>query len=65
LQVREAAIERATLDVTLEVGADEGRQAGALEAVLHGRVEDAQVLAHETLQGLAFRLPARVCRAGG
>jgi hypothetical protein len=33
--------------------------------MLHGRVEGAQVLAHETVQGLAFRLPARVCRAGG
>jgi hypothetical protein len=33
--------------------------------MLHGRVEGAQLFAHETVQGFAFRLPARVCRAGG
>jgi hypothetical protein len=33
--------------------------------MLHGRVESAQVLAHETVQGFAFRLSAREHRAGG
>jgi hypothetical protein len=33
--------------------------------MLHGRVEGAQVLAHETMQALLFRLPAGVHRAGG
>jgi hypothetical protein len=33
--------------------------------MLHDRVEGAQVLAHETMQALLFRLPARVHRAGG
>ena len=65
LQVREAAAEHATSYVTLEVGANKLGQACTLEAMLHGRVEGEQVLAHETVQGFAFRLPAGVDRAGG
>jgi hypothetical protein len=63
--VSEASAEHATAHITFEVGAHEVGQARALEAVLHGGVEGAQVLAHETVQGLAFRVPAGVVRAGG
>jgi hypothetical protein len=38
--------------VPLEVFAHEVGQARAVEAVLHGGVEGAQVLAHETVKGL-------------
>jgi hypothetical protein len=58
LQVREATVERSTSDIALKVGAHEGGQACTLEAMLHGRVEGAQVLAHQTVKGLLFR-PAR------
>ena len=59
------SVERTTSYVTLEVGANKLGQACTLEAMLHGRVEGAQVLAHETVQSLVFRLPAGVRRAGG
>jgi hypothetical protein len=35
-----------------------------LEAMLHGRVERAQVLAHETMQGLLFRAPTGIGMPG-
>ena len=64
-RVRLVITEHATSHVPLEVGAHESGQARAIEAVLHGGVEGAQVLAHELVQGLAFRFPADVVRAGG
>jgi len=63
--VREATVERSTSDIALKVGAHEVGQACTLEAMLHGRVEGAQVLAHQTVKGLLFRLPAGVDEARG
>jgi hypothetical protein len=64
LQVRETAVECPASDVALEVGAHEGGQGCTLEAMLHGRVERAQVLAHETMQGLLFRAPTGIGMPG-
>jgi hypothetical protein len=63
--VRETAVERAASNVALKVGTHEVGQACTLEAMLYGCVQGAQVLAHETMKGLLFRLPAGVDRAGG